>query len=424
MTTLSGNTLQGNTLTGRGLLGHTPSETFTPLARPSRINFFGDSITAGTGATTENDRWVVKLAYYKALTMVNNGIAGTVLQNSTSLSGSPLAQNGRDRWVTDLNTGINRSSNYVIAYGLNDLRYNQSVTAPSQFSVDNFINDYREIIQGLIADGTDPVNICLVTPYWIPDAGYSTGTAGFTGSNRTVHETYVTRVLALATEMGCSSKDVYTLMKNSANPALLIGADNIHPNDAGHDFIFQAMSNIPTVAGKTAATDIVLASSSAVLTNLGANIWTSNDGLTQFNGIGQLVGTFTVGVEEAWIEAVYDNATDAGMILTFGTSPGLPATSGNSFLMLIAPNGIIFKAVNGGTSTSSGYTITTPGPSMKARMKAGVDGIVLLQTSTDSVTWTTRFSFTAGNPAVGTYYARIYTSGVRKTYKPKSFGIA
>jgi lysophospholipase L1-like esterase len=384
-----------------------------------RLNAFGDSITAGTGASTEANRWVVRLAQYKGLPLLNNGISGTVLQNSTSLSGSPLASNGRDRYQSALLTGINLSSNYVIAYGLNDLRYNQSVTAPSEFSVANYINDYREIIQGLIAAGVSPVNICLVTPYWIPDAGYSTGSAGFTGSTRIVHESYVSGVIALAVEMGCTCRDVYTAMKSHADPASLIGADNIHPNDVGHEFIFQTVSDIPTEAPHSTPQPVSIAQRTAVLVDSGGN-YNSNDSSTSFNGVGLLSGQFTVGAEEVWIEGVFNDTTTSTHIFTFGTVGGTPATSGNVYLAYLMPAGQIYRAYGGAGSSSASYTIPTSGANVKFRLKCGVDGIVVIQTSTDSVFWVTRYTF--GPAASGTYYARIYTN-LRTAYQVKSAGI-
>lgn len=406
-------------LTSTGLTSGSDDDIFlAPL--PVRLNVFGDSITAGTGATTENNRWPTKLAYAKAVPLLNNGIAGTVLQNSNMQTALPQTDNGRDRYVADLLTGINRSSNYIIAYGLNDLRY--AITGASEFSVANYVNDYREILQGLLSVGVNPINICMVTPYWMPDAGYTSGGAGFTGSNRTRHEEYVAAVIALATEMGCTCRDVYTAMKNSADPASLIGADNIHPNDAGHDFIYQFLSDIPMEVRTSSVIDVDIASSTGVLTNLGSNVWWSTDGSASYTGIGQLAGSFTVGVDEAWIEACYDNATDSRLALAFSSTSGLTATSGTNFMAIVPPTGVISRSFNGAAAVSTGYTIPAPGANIRVRLKVGLDGVVLIQTSSDGITWTQRYSF-SGNLASGTYYARIYCTGTAKTYRPRSYGI-
>ena len=198
------------------------------LQGKSSVVTFGDSITAGQGATTTNDRWVNIVANSMRAPLTNEGIAGTVLQNSNDGGGSPRTDNGRDRYVADL-TGAAKKNICIINYGLNDLRY----TGGGDFSLANYVNDYQEILTGLLADGYAATDIVLCSPYWIPDAGYSSGSAGFTGSTRTIHEQYVAAVRSLAQSNGTLYADVYEFMKGSGGSAL-IGGDNIHPNDSGH----------------------------------------------------------------------------------------------------------------------------------------------------------------------------------------------
>lgn len=206
-----------------------PINPFDMTETPSTVTTFGDSITAGSNASDAAHRWTALLAAERGHTLNNQGIAGTVLQNSADSGGSARANNGRDTFVSRL-LGGNASAYYVIQYGTNDLRY---TAAPATLNLANFIVDYREILNGLAENGKSPRSITLGSPPWFPDAGYASGTTGFTGSNRTVHEQFVQAVADLAEEYGTKYADIYTYMRDGGTSGL-IDTDQIHPTDAGH----------------------------------------------------------------------------------------------------------------------------------------------------------------------------------------------
>lgn len=60
--------------------------------------FFGDSITEGLGASTQSQRWSTLVAKRQNLFENNQGISGTVLQNSSPL----LPNNARNRYQSDI----------------------------------------------------------------------------------------------------------------------------------------------------------------------------------------------------------------------------------------------------------------------------------------------------------------------------------
>lgn len=196
---------------------------------------FGDSVTAGFAASTVNNRWTNLLASQLNYSLLNQGASGTVLQNSNNSGGTPFPNNGRDRYVADL-TGVNKRDRVYILYGLNDLRY---TAAPATMNLANYINDYQEIITGLLGAGYTVNDIYLGSPPYITTAGYSTGSAGFTGSNATIHQAYVDAVRQLAVTNNVYYSDVYQAMKNNGGDSL-IDADQIHPNDAGMQVIYQS----------------------------------------------------------------------------------------------------------------------------------------------------------------------------------------
>ncbi|MGB8289653.1 hypothetical protein ELI24_27140 (plasmid) [Rhizobium ruizarguesonis] len=198
---------------------------------------FGDSITFGNQASDEAHQWLnIVSTALGAGTPLNQGIPGTVLQNSNDSGGSPRTNNGRDRYVADI-LGANKREAVAIDYGFNDGRY---TAAPTTFNLAQYAMDYREILTGLIAGGYPTNRIFIASPYWISDTGLITGSAGFTGQTRAVFEQFVAAAKALAKEFGVYYADVYAAMRDNGG-ASLIYTDFNHPTDAGHAVIAAAI---------------------------------------------------------------------------------------------------------------------------------------------------------------------------------------
>lgn len=197
---------------------------------------FGSSTMAGDGASSTARRALTLIAGgMGAATIRNQGINGTVLQNSPDASGSPRAGNGRDRFVAAL-LGGNKSDRACLLYGANDLRY---TGAPASFNLEGFRTDLAEVLNGLRAGGYAREEIVIGSPNWYPDATYAVGSTGFTGSNRMVHEAYVNACSEIAAEYGLAYADVYGKMRDLGGTALM-SADGLHCNDAGHQVIAHA----------------------------------------------------------------------------------------------------------------------------------------------------------------------------------------
>ena len=192
---------------------------------------FGDSITLGTAASDAAHRWLNLVATaLNAGTPLNQGSSGTVLQNSNDSGGSVLANNGRDRYISAL-LGANKRELAIIAYGLNDARY---TTAPSTMNVANYRNDLKEVILGLVGGGYTRDRIVIVTPHYVTNFGFTQGSTGFTGQNRSGYEAYVLAARDLAAELGVYLADTYAVMLAAgAEPALNSEGSNdgIHPGD-------------------------------------------------------------------------------------------------------------------------------------------------------------------------------------------------
>lgn len=201
---------------------------------PSQVSIagIGDSITFGANASSQANRWLERVGAALGATVLNQGISGTVLQNSNDSGGNPQANNGRDRFYAALG-GINKRAFLFHAYGFNDARY---IAAPATFNVTNYAGDYREVMNGLMELGYSPDTICIVVPYYITDTGLATGSAGFSGQTRSGFTAFVDAAKAVALEYNTYLADPYAAMLNGGAGAL-IDTDNIHPVDQGHAVI-------------------------------------------------------------------------------------------------------------------------------------------------------------------------------------------
>lgn len=214
--------------------------TFADACRVRRVrslSVFGDSITAGTAASAPHLRWANRLAAAIGAELRSKAISGTVMQASADASGRPRDGNGVSRYRSDL-LGSDRSDAIAILYGYNDARY---TAAPGTFGLSGFVRDTSVVIEGLLSAEYGPQVLCLGSPPAIPDAGFTVGSAGFTGQTRDVFETFVAAVRHLAAEYGTFYAPVYERMRRRGEDALT-APDGTHPNDEGHAVIAAAFA--------------------------------------------------------------------------------------------------------------------------------------------------------------------------------------
>jgi len=205
---------------------------------PFRLVTFGDSITAGYGASAPAARWTNIVAATKNWTLVNSGINGTVMQNTAQdkidVIGGAAVNNGRDTVktrVTDYSPGYD----VCILYGLNDMRLNDAA-----FTVDLFGGDLGEVIDAIISAGTPAQSIVVGSPPLI--LTYA-GDAPWNGGSEAKHIAYVAKTAAVAAAKGTKYIDVYQWMIDNGG-ADLVSVDLIHPNDAGYAQIAAAFLSV------------------------------------------------------------------------------------------------------------------------------------------------------------------------------------
>lgn len=178
---------------------------------------FGDSITQGTGNSTELTKWSSVLAARLGYIDSNQGISSTTMASVGGVTG----QNGRDRYTYQL-MGGSTNDTLVIMYGTND----GNDTA--------YQTDYTFVMDQVIAAGYDPNKIVLCSPITRIDS--PAGNGGLTGKRNFVQ--------ALASSKGCHFADTYQAYINAGTTSLM--ADNTHPNDAGHQLISDTVYNALT----------------------------------------------------------------------------------------------------------------------------------------------------------------------------------
>jgi lysophospholipase L1-like esterase len=197
--------------------------------------FFGDSVTAGTGASDAAHRYANIVAAAQGWTLVNSGIAGTALQNSVQSAAATIGlatdNNGRD---TCANRVVRHAPDkVVILYGLNDLRLDDA-----GYSTANYQTDLGEVVDLIVAGGTPAGSIVIGSPSYCTN--YAAHAAPWNGGSAEKHAAYVAAAAAVATAKGTRYADVYAAMVAGGGNTLL-SADNVHPNDAGHAVIATAI---------------------------------------------------------------------------------------------------------------------------------------------------------------------------------------
>lgn len=192
--------------------------------------FFGDSITQGVGASSNNNRYSTLITNNLGYLEDNQGISGTVLQNTIPTQ----SNNGTDRYISAI---INNFPDKVfILYGVNDLRYNNQ-----NYTITNYVNNYSQILTGLINAGISPSNITIGSPSYINPIAYNMYSP-YDNGNVSKHQAYVNATKDLAKNFKTKWGDVYNQMLTNGGNTLLTN-DYVHPNDLGHNIIANAMIN-------------------------------------------------------------------------------------------------------------------------------------------------------------------------------------
>lgn len=206
---------------------------------------FGDSITAGTGASDEAHRWANILASALGYKLQNSGTTSTILQNTVQNTvatiGAAADNNGRDTYTTRV-TAYSPKAVYIL-YGLNDLRLNDVAITLALFEV-----DLTEIITALVSAGITATNIVIGSPSYMTPANYADGSP-YNAGTTIKHKLYVGACQNVAAIKGTKYADIYQAMIDGGGDTLM-DVDGIHPDDGGHAAIATAFQSAATTTAK------------------------------------------------------------------------------------------------------------------------------------------------------------------------------
>lgn len=207
------------------------SQTSGLFLKGKNIVFFGDSYTAGSGASTTAKRFSSLVAAAAGGTEVNLGLAGSTLEKRTPQDYQGAA-NAIDR-LSGVPVYDNTYGMLVVAFNLNDV--GQTAAA---YNVANYKTDYDTVLDYILnTNGWPRQKVLVLGSYYIGAAGYTTyatitGNAAPTLSR---HLSFIEATRETADKWGVDYLDMYRYQ--SINDTTLITGDTIHPTDAGHEYI-------------------------------------------------------------------------------------------------------------------------------------------------------------------------------------------
>lgn len=200
------------------------------------IEFYGDSIVAGSAASPSSNRWTSLFCANKGATESNSGISGEVLQNGT-VCGRTVFDQTTIATYNSLTHGA-----LFISLGTNDIGLNNgTMTSAGYNSTLSSVVDYAHTTKGW------PLSkIVLCSPPYMTTTGYNlyVGSCSVAVAADAVrHRDYVAQVLSVAQTKHTCYVDFYTAMVNYATPSDLISGDGVHPNNIGHSFMATTAEN-------------------------------------------------------------------------------------------------------------------------------------------------------------------------------------
>jgi len=192
------------------------------------VYFFGNSITAGNGASDNAHRWTTLLSGAKSFTESNHGLSGYTITKQTACVIRPHWDYTTDDPIPTKTASLKY---LFISFGVNDAFVNPGNT-PSAYEL-----TLDSAIQTAIDRGWNAKRIILNTLFFTNIDG--TGVANYcnpTATDETRKQLFLTAAKNAAITKGCNTINIYDYMKNNGGVSLL-NADNIHPNDTGHALI-------------------------------------------------------------------------------------------------------------------------------------------------------------------------------------------
>jgi len=202
----------------------------------TEVWFYGDSMTAGVGASSVGNRWTTKLCGIKKWYEINEGTS-----YETLLEGEASENTGHTSFFSKYKTQIvdrPTDGKYIfIAYGGNDCAFNYA-----DYTTDLFSTQLQTIITFANSKGWTNNSIVVLCGYFENEHSWSLSYGGVlldsAGSMRRYNS-----FIAAAQNVANSNAGVYFVNPFNAYDASEL-ADGLHANDAGHEAIAEYVASL------------------------------------------------------------------------------------------------------------------------------------------------------------------------------------
>ncbi len=214
------------------------------------LGFVGDSITAGQGATSFSAAWTNIVQSGIGCSSTNVALpSATMFQPASGI----VIQSVRDQ-IAQLS-----ANTWIIMAGTNDYQFDPAANG-TQADADLFQFYATLVANKLKANGK---RVIMTSPEF-----RTTGAGGLTLAKGRM---YATSAAAAAAAAGVEFIDIDLLFRNQTTPDDFMNVDGIHPNDAGHALMAEAILNAVRngVSGPTSQSRVVTVSITLALTNQG-----------------------------------------------------------------------------------------------------------------------------------------------------------
>ncbi|MBO6263371.1 MAG: SGNH/GDSL hydrolase family protein [Clostridia bacterium] len=210
------------------------------------INFLGDSITAGAGASAQDKNYVALVGKKTGATVNNYGIGGTRIARQTEPSAEPIYDNDFLSRVD----GMDASADFVFVFGgTNDYGHGDAPFGNEESTSEyTFCGAVKALIEGLIRKYGEK-KLCFILPLRRYDDENPYGEGNKKKAGEPLIK-YVEAIRRFAAERGVDTLD---LRDKFTPPSTREGneffSDIVHPNDKGHALLAECIADYLTKKG-------------------------------------------------------------------------------------------------------------------------------------------------------------------------------
>jgi acyl-CoA thioesterase I len=336
-----------------GFVGSLTASAAAQPRQPTHIACVGDSITAGTGASSMATNYPSDLQrlFGSAVVVKNFGHSGATL---LSTGDKPYTAQPEYTSATSfvVSAGASSLPDVIIMLGTNDSKpANWNTTSGTR--VQQFITDYAALIDHFTSLATPPA-VYLALPL-------SALTNTYTISGALIESDIIPAIKQVAMQKGLATIDLNG--PTAAHPEYL--TDGVHPNDNGYEIVAQAMHDgllrVPQVT-------LTAALRGASVVNLSAEATSENVPITS---VAFLLGTRPIGTA---VQAPYTASWTSPAPGSYAFSAKATDKTGATATSNSVQVSVTASAGSGGTNGGEGGSTSTTGGTNAAGGSAGTAG--------------------------------------------------